>query len=343
MCFSVLGSSCCFADGEPSWAADDFDPRGLFFSRIELLRHDEIDIYHHRIGIWFAKLKDHFGKLVRVMLKDSVYDRVSGIHSKQPWFVLGAARDFLLYHSDIPEISHFYSFEADPYTEQVLAIPDGCVDILFDCDECRPTAKVCGTTLEATNAEFIHNHRYFGVRFAPGLTPDFLQASANELIEHQLNLLDVAPIASIIFEQIIRCSVFADQVAIFEKFYVNQCARKSSTLTLFAVNEIFVHKGNIQIQDLAESTGCSTRTIQRQFLADMGMSPKAFSRIIRCQSAVYDLNHSINVTFADLAFDLGFSDQSHFLREFKKLVSVTPLDYLHRVKQEAYVARLRYF
>ena len=276
-------------------------------------------------------------------MKDSIFDRVSGIHSKQPWFVLGAAQDFLLYHSDIPAISHFYSFEADPYTEQVLAIPDGCVDILFDCDELRPTAKVCGTTLEATNAEFIHNHRYFGVRFAPGVIPDFLNVSANELIEHQLNLLDVVPRFSQFFELIVSSSVFADQVALFEKFYSDQCTRRLSALTVQAMGEIFTQKGNIQIQDIAESTGYTTRTIQRQFLADMGMSPKAFSRIIRCQSAVYDLNHSKDVTFADLAFDLGFSDQSHFLREFKKLVSVTPLDYLHRVKQEAYVGRLRYF
>ena len=276
-------------------------------------------------------------------MKDSIFDRVSGIHSKQPWFVLGAAQDFLLYHSDIPAISHFYSFEADPYTEQVLAIPDGCVDILFDCDELRPTAKVCGTTLEATNAEFIHNHRYFGVRFAPGVIPDFLDVSANELIEHQLNLLDVAPKFSQFFELIVSSSVFSEQVALFEKFYSYQCTRQLSALTVQAMGEIFTQKGNIQIQDIAESTGYTTRTIQRQFLADMGMSPKAFSRIIRCQSAVYDLNHSKGVAFADLACDLGFSDQSHFLREFKKLVSVTPLDYLHRVKQETYVGRLRYF
>ncbi len=310
------------------------------------MRHDEIDILRHGIGICFAKLKDrfdHFGKQVRIMLKDSVYDRVSGIHSKQPWFVLGAAQDFLLYHSDIPSISHFYSFETDVLTEQVLAIPDGCVDILFDCDDLRPSAKVCGTTLAASNAEFIPNHRYFGVRFAPGVIPDFLDVSANELIEHQLNFLEVAPKFCHFFELIVRSNVFADQVALFEKFYSNQSTRQPSKLTLQAMDEIFIHKGSIQIQDIAETTGYTTRTIQRQFRADMGMSPKAFSRIIRCQSAVYDINHSKGVTFSDLACDLGFSDQAHFLREFKKLVSVTPLDYLQRVKQEAYVGRLRYY
>ncbi|WP_418138528.1 helix-turn-helix domain-containing protein [Marinomonas sp. RS-M-Aa-14] len=326
--------------------ADNFDPRRSDFLSIELLRHGVIEIDRHRVGIGLAKMKDHFGyfsKQVRVMLKDSVYDRVSGIHSKQPWFVLGAAQEFLLYHSDIPSISHFYSFEADPATEQVLAIPDGCVDILFDCDEQRPTAKVCGTTLEATNAEFIHNHRYFGVRFVPGVIPDFLKASAQELIEHQLNLLDIMPNADRVFEQIVSSSVFANQVGFFEKFYKNQLSRKLSILTKQTIHEVFIKKGNIQIQDLEASTGYCTRTLQRQFRADMGMSPKAFSRIIRCQSAVYDLNHNKGVTFSDLACDLGFSDQSHFLREFKKLVSATPLDYLNRVKHETYVGRLRYF
>lgn len=282
-------------------------------------------------------------KQVWAIVKDSIFDRVSGIHSKQPWFVLGAARDFLLYHSDISAISHFYCFEADPFTEQVLAIPDGCVDILFDCDEHRPTAKVCGTTLEATNAQFIHHHRYFGVRFAPGVIPDFLNASANELIEHQLNLLDVVPKIASVFEKIVESTVFSDQVALFEKFFSDQSTRQPSVLTLQAMGEIFEKKGNIQIQDFEALTGYTTRTLQRQFLADMGMSPKAFSRIIRCQSAVYDINHSKGVTFSDLACDLGFSDQSHFLREFKKLVSVTPLDYLNRVKHETYAGRIRYF
>jgi len=39
---------------------------------------------------------------------------------------------------------------------------------------------------------------------------------------------------------------------------------------------------------------------------------------------------------------LGFSDQAHFQREFKKLVNATPLDYLNRVKYETYLKRIQY-
>ncbi|MOA46479.1 transcriptional activator FtrA [compost metagenome] len=100
-------------------------------------------------------------------------------------------------------------------------------------------------------------------------------------------------------------------------------------------------KGDIRLTQLEELTGYSCRTLQRQFQTDMGMSPKAFSRIVRCQSAIHEINRQERVIFSELACDLGFSDQPHFLREFKKLVSTTPLNYQRRVQQSAYLTRIR--
>jgi AraC-like DNA-binding protein len=55
------------------------------------------------------------------------------------------------------------------------------------------------------------------------------------------------------------------------------------------------------------------------------------------------LNHLERIISSELACDLGFSDQPHFLREFKKFVSTTPVDYQRRIKQSAYSQRIRYF
>ena len=73
--------------------------------------------------------------------------RHSGFQPEQPWFVLNAARHYSVIASDNPAISHFYSFEVAQNACMTLAIPDGCVDIVFDCDAQRPAARVCGTTL----------------------------------------------------------------------------------------------------------------------------------------------------------------------------------------------------
>jgi len=267
---------------------------------------------------------------------------VAGIHSKQPWFVLNAAKDFSLFASEDPAISHFYSFEAGKTAAETLAIPDGCVDILFDCDNTNPAAKVCGTTMSAVRANLSEGHRYFGVRFVPGMIPEFLDASAEELVEHEINLLDAAPQIEPVFEQIVTLPEFQQQIDVFSRFYRGKGPRRPSELTAAAVSAICEHKGNIQVKELEDLTGYTSRTLQRKFQGDMGMSPKTFSRIIRCQSAVYDINQSKERTFSDLACYLGFSDQSHFLREFKKLVSATPLDYQQRVHQDNYLSRIRY-
>ena len=262
-------------------------------------------------------------------------------HSEQPWFVLNAAKHYDLVMQDDPAIAHFYSFEADQSNGLTFAIPDGCIDILFDCDPSAPSVKACGSTLEARNADLQHKHRYFGVRFAPSITPDSMSASATELVNHELNMLDLVPGSEPVFAQIVECSDFMDQVMLFRHFYGGRPPRKASELTSEAVRQICLRNGDMRISELEALTCYSHRTLQRQFRNDLGMSPKAFSRIIRCQSAVHNLNYRNNVNFSELACDLGFSDQPHFLREFKKLVSTTPAEYQRQIQQCAYQQRIR--
>ncbi|WP_249977884.1 helix-turn-helix transcriptional regulator [Vreelandella olivaria] len=277
------------------------------------------------------------------MLNGAVVSCLKGIRSKQPWLVLTAAQKFSVAGSNNPAISHFYSFEKSPSAQATMAIPDGCIDILFDCDASSPKAEVFGTPMVAIDIHLECQHRYFGVRFASSIIPNCLKLSAEELVEHQFSLQEVIPHTDQLFEAVVEEADFAAQVASFQQFFENKQARQLSPLTQAIVRFTGERQGNVRIDELAELTGYSTRTIQRQFRADMGMSPKAFGRIIRCQSAVYIINHRNQVTFSDMAFELGFSDQPHFLKEFKKLVSATPMSYQHCVRQQTYLDRIQSF
>lgn len=276
------------------------------------------------------------------MSTHSLVSHLARIRSKQPWLVMNAAEKFSISGSNHQSISHFYSFQPKASVEQTFAIPDGCVDILFDCNGSNPNAAVFGTPLEAITIELNKDHRYFGARFVSGVMPDFLDLSAAELIGRNYDLLDVVPHANQLLDGIVNSTDFSQQVAVFGQFIETKNERKPSMLTTQVLRNIYDSEGTVRINELEEKTGYSARTLQRQFGADMGMSPKAFCRIIRCQSAVYGLNHRKKVTFSDLACDLGFSDQSHFLREFKKLVHATPLDYLNRVKHQNYLESIQY-
>jgi AraC-like DNA-binding protein len=276
------------------------------------------------------------------MTHSTVLSSIANIHSKQPWFVLSADQHFDLMGSNHHCISHFYSFKSANGRGQTFAVPDGCVDIVFDCDQDNPTARVCGTTIEARDAHLLEDRRYFGVRFELGVIPEFLGVTGQDIVDQEIPLLDLVPDAEAMFDSLIKEPEFLSRVSVFERFYRGQMARAASPLTQQVIQAICLNKGNIRMSDLELLSGYSIRTIQRQFRDDMGMTPKVFSRIIRCQSAIYGINHTDRINFADLACDLGFSDQPHFLREFKKLVSTTPLDYVNHIKQDTYLERIRY-
>ncbi|MBH3429994.1 AraC family transcriptional regulator [Pseudomonas alkylphenolica] len=258
---------------------------------------------------------------------------------EQPWFVLNSSQ-YSVIASAHPAISHFYALDVAQSTNVMLAIPDGCVDIVVDCDSTRPTARVCGTPLQARQVELLENHHYFGVRFTPGVIPGFINALAEELTEHELDLLEVTPLARQFFDEVIKTPVLSEQMKVFERCLVPDALRKTTGLTTSVIQTVLAHRGDIRIQQLEERSGYTTRTIHRQFTQDTGMTPKAFCRIIRCQAALQSINSEQDLSFSELAMELGFTDQSHFLRDFKKLVSTTPHDYQQRITQGAYTQRL---
>jgi len=274
------------------------------------------------------------------MSASTLLANISGIHSKQPFFVLNSEHFLTHLEPENPEISHFYSFKAGCSQKPIIVIPDGCIDIVFDCDADSPAAQVCGTRLEAGVVSFLPGHRYFGVRFVPGIFPDFLTVSAHEIIENELDLHDVSADSESLLEQVVNSINFSQQVNAVNQFLSNKSRRTPSKVTSQIIAKIRQQKGNIQVQDLEKFSGYTTRTIQRMFKNDIGLTPKGFSRAIRCQSAIYTINHGNDLVFSDCALDLGFSDQSHFLKEFKKLVNITPQEYQNRVKKQTYLDRI---
>ncbi|WP_425930420.1 helix-turn-helix domain-containing protein [Pseudomonas sp. NyZ201] len=260
--------------------------------------------------------------------------------NEQPWLVINSS-GYCVMPSAHPAISHFYAFDV-ARSSGLLAVPDGCVDILFDCDATRPSAKICGTPLTAQAVQLHQHHHYFGVRFAPGVIPGFIDVLAEELTERELDLLEVSGFAQRIFESIVQAPELGDQMRLFSEYLAPRLMARTSQLTAMIIQQALQHRGDIRIQQLEDLSGYTSRTLHRQFCQDTGLSPKAFCRIIRCQAALDTLNTQQDVSFTELALDLGFSDQSHFQRDFKKLVSTTPWDYQRKMLQSAYSDRIRY-
>jgi AraC-like DNA-binding protein len=72
------------------------------------------------------------------------------------------------------------------------------------------------------------------------------------------------------------------------------------------------------------------RTLQRIFRREIGIGPKEVITRVRLQEAAERLLRSPGLACGDLAQDMGYFDQAHFIRDFKSVVGVSPEAYRRR-------------
>jgi methylphosphotriester-DNA--protein-cysteine methyltransferase len=101
----------------------------------------------------------------------------------------------------------------------------------------------------------------------------------------------------------------------------------SAALEMFGTNQI-----GPTVREAAKYLGLSQRRFIQVFKAEVGITPKLFSRIQRFQQTRSFIEQNPSPNWASLALDLGYFDQSHFIREFLEFSGLSPTDYLNRQK-----------
>ncbi len=83
----------------------------------------------------------------------------------------------------------------------------------------------------------------------------------------------------------------------------------------------------VRVGDLAAYAGMSVRTLQRLFLEYAGVSPSWMLRRLRLIEAAERVARGQDVRWADVAAELGYSDQAHLSRDFTAAVGQAPSAY----------------
>ena len=74
---------------------------------------------------------------------------------------------------------------------------------------------------------------------------------------------------------------------------------------------------------LAAETGFSVRYIQKLFLNYVGISPNSFYSVQRFNKSL-ELVRSAEMSLTNIAYECGYYDQAHFIREFRSYTGLTP-------------------
>lgn len=88
------------------------------------------------------------------------------------------------------------------------------------------------------------------------------------------------------------------------------------------------------INHIGDHVGMSNRHLRRLFLKNYGLSPKVFQRIVRICTALDRLDKLTYEKLSDVAYDCGYYDQMHFIRECKHFTGRTPGALLSRQREE---------
>lgn len=143
-----------------------------------------------------------------------------------------------------------------------------------------------------------------------------------ELFEDDINQL---------WEELKQTKEFSQRVDLIKHFFKNQIQWDEKTLQWLELIEGLDKRyvENIAIEQLVEEVGLSQKSLIQQFRKLIGITPKEFVQLKRFQKFIGLLSDGADISsLTSLAFECGYFDQSHCIREFRKFTGTTPTDYL---------------
>lgn len=211
-----------------------------------------------------------------------------------------------------------------PFIYRVVS--DGCVDIFFNHHDPRENF-VMGFCRKYSEFAIGNNFHYAGIRFLPAAFPLLFGIDAKKISNQSQPLTGVLPVLS----EWISANIQPRQS--FEAIcrLLNQKIEDSiqgkrieyDSRFLEALQLILERKGHLDIEKEI-STGLSPRQLRRIFNYNIGTTPKAFSDVVRFQYILQATRSHQNLKSDRIYYDVGFYDQAHFIKNFKRFYGVTP-------------------
>ncbi len=84
------------------------------------------------------------------------------------------------------------------------------------------------------------------------------------------------------------------------------------------------------VAEACQRLGLSHRHLVTQFRRTVGLTPKVYARVERFQGVIDACRGRDEVPWSRVAARFGYADQSHLIREFRRLAMVTPEAFLER-------------
>jgi AraC-like DNA-binding protein len=238
-----------------------------------------------------------------------------------------------------PYIREFIILESDLYFSS-RTIPDTSVVMTFrykgkvskqDGEKGEPlsTTNISGLRKSVRVFQYERQTANFLIVFKEGGINAFTRVPAHELFELNISSDNLFPPSQLdeLVEQLAGAFTDEERVRMAEVFLfqkLNPRTRPDSIVS-GAVTSIRRQSGIIRIKDLAASLYISQDAFEKKFRSSVGATPKQYASIIRMKGLIE--NYPSYASLTEAAYEAGYFDQSHFIKDFRLFTGQAPKDF----------------
>lgn len=192
--------------------------------------------------------------------------------------------------------------------------------------EKQPLTVLIGPQFSRVNIKVHHQLCAIRVDFLPGGMYRMLGIPMHELFDGGFDALEFfGANMRRINEQLQHESNLDEGKNIVEKFLLNQVASLKGILPVdSALRMLLNYNGNMPIEKTARFSCLSIKQFERRCKERIGMNPKMYARILKFSKA-YRLHEARpQLSWTQIAYEAGYYDQMHMIRDFKVFAGVNP-------------------
>ncbi len=170
---------------------------------------------------------------------------------------------------------------------------------------------------------------YFIIRFKIDALRYFVPKEISSLVTEPANLKDVNDFR-FLEEKLFEQKSDQDKIKVIETellklLFKNANQNKTDEKILkLILNQLHQTAGKVKIKQICNDLDIYYKKLERLFQKNIGISPKQYIKVVRFNTLLENLISNDFNKWSDLAYDAGYFDQSHFIKDFNYIIGKNP-------------------